>query len=433
MGGLRSTRLWGRTARPVIVAFLLFSLTAGPAAAQTVAWTTQFGGAQIDVARALAVDAAGNIYLAGDSDGLPGQPDAGGVEAWVQKYTPSGTLVWTRQFGTAGDEFIGFSSGGVAVGGDAVYVGGFTTGAFAGATNAGGFDAFLRKYDLAGNAQWTVQFGTAGFDDIHDVAADGSKSIYVAGSVIGQLPGQTAGGGSDGFVRKYDKDGNVVWTRQFGTAGFEHHNAIAFDSTGVYVTGHTDAQLTDQPNAGMFDIYVQRYDRDGVLEWTRQFGTAASDVPQSVAADAGGVYITGGTDGALPGQTFAGARDVFLAKFNPGGHHMWTRQFGTAGFDQGLGVSVRGLEVVLSGAVSGALPGQTYAGGPRDAFVRKYDTLFGNEVWTHQFGTPGFDNGFDVLLTSESGAVYVCGLTDGTLPGQTNSGRADAYLMKLAE
>lgn len=415
----------------MFVALLLSTYVAGMAAAQTVEWTRQFGSTGGEIARGIGVDAAGNVYVAGDTNGtFPGQTSAGGVDGWVRKYDANGTVLWTRQFGTSGNDLVGAFSGGIAVAPDGIYIGGFTNGAFPGAINAGGFDAFLRKYGADGTVLWTRQFGTPGFDDIHDVAVDRDKGVYVAGSAIGQLPGQTWAGGSDAYVRRYDPDGTVVWTRQFGTPAFEHFSAIAFDSTGVYAVGHTNAALPGQTSAGGFDAFVQRYTRDGDLEWTRQFGTTGFDIAWSVAADQGGVYVVGGVEGALPGQTFAGVRDAFVRKLNPGGQEMWTRQFGTSGFDQAIGVSARGLEVVVSGAVEGTLPGQTHASGPRDAFARKYGTLFGNEVWTHQFGTTGFDNGADAFL-STGDVVYVCGLTDGTFPGETNSGDGDAYLRKL--
>ena len=42
-------------------------------------------------------------YIGGGT--LPGQTTAGGIDAFVRKYDPNGTEMWTRQFGTAGDDF----------------------------------------------------------------------------------------------------------------------------------------------------------------------------------------------------------------------------------------------------------------------------------------------------------------------------------------
>ncbi len=428
---LRVSRAYRLGATFTVVAFLSSLGLSGTAGAQTVEWTRQFGGAAFDFVREIGVDAEGNVYVGGDTDGLPGETGAGGPDAFVRKYNAAGAVLWTRQFGTAGLDFVGANGGGLTVGADAVYIAGFTTGAFAGFTNAGGFDAFLRKYDTAGNHLWTRQYGTAGFDDIHDVAVDKDKAIYVAGSTVGALPGQTHFGDSDAVVRRYSPDGTVVWTRQVGTSGFDHTVGIAFGSTGVYVVGNTDTAWPGQTASGGLDALVLRFTRDGELEWARQFGTAGTDVAFDVAADDGGVYVVGGVSGALPGQTFAGVRDAFVRNFNPGGQEKWTRQFGTPGFDQALGASASGGALLISGAVSGALPGQTYSGGPRDGFVRRYDAKSGDEIWTHQFGSTGFDTGFDTLTTGTTHIVYVGGFTDGALPGQINAGLTDGFLMKL--
>ena len=81
---------------------------------------------------------------------------------------------------------------------------------------AGG-DAFIRKYDGDGNLVWTRQFGTAGYDVALGVATH-ANSVYVMGSTDGTFHGQTSGGSLDAFVRNYDSDGNEVWTKQFGGA-----------------------------------------------------------------------------------------------------------------------------------------------------------------------------------------------------------------------
>ena len=52
------------------------------------------------------------------------------------------------------------------------------------------------------------------------------------------------------------------------------------------------------------------------IGWTKQFGTSDGDSAWGVAVDtSGNVYVAGFTEGALPGQTSAGERDVFLVKF----------------------------------------------------------------------------------------------------------------------
>ena len=88
-----------------------------------------------------------------------------------------------------------------------IYVAGCTNGSLPGQVNRGAGDAFLRGYDSEGNERWTREFGSPGMDCARAVASDGTGA-YVAGSTWDALPGQLNAGASDGFLRKYDPDGN---------------------------------------------------------------------------------------------------------------------------------------------------------------------------------------------------------------------------------
>ncbi|HEV3083221.1 MAG TPA: Ig-like domain-containing protein [Gemmataceae bacterium] len=394
-------------------------------------WTRQFSAFSgtfhvSDGAQGVAVDASG-VYVSGFAQfTLPGQTSAGGNDAYVRKYDGSGTELWTRQFGTAGDE----NTAGIAADGSGIYVVGTTTGGFPGQIATGGTDTFLRRYDASGAAIWTRQFGT-GLPGANDIAraVDADGNIYVAGEVTGFLPGQTVGRGSDVFVRKYDAAGNELWTREFGGANLpgvgtvpaDSAAGIAVDASGVYVAGYTVGILPGQTNLGGQDAFVRKYDAAGNELWTRQFGTAGSDLATAIAVDALGVYVTGSTSGVFPGQ-FSGG--LFVRKYDAAGNELWTHQFGSFTSDKTTGIAADGASVYVSGFTGFILPGQISAGG-QDAFVRAYST-FGNERWTHQFGTAAMDQATGIAV-GPSG-VYVSGLTTGTLPGQASAGGQDAFV-----
>jgi uncharacterized protein (UPF0548 family) len=421
--------IFRRIARGMLLAWGMV-MAALPSAAwgqtvPTIQWIRQFGTSSLDAALATAVDASG-VYVAGETDGtLPGQTSAGARDAFVRKYDLNGNEVWTRQFGTSGFD----AALGISVDASGVYVAGETDGTLPGQTIFGAGDAFVRKYDLDGNEVWTRQFGTsASADAAFGISVDAS-GVYVAGFTGGTLPGQTTAGLSDAFVRKYDVNGNEVWTRQFGTSTFDEALGISVDASGVYVAGFTYGTLPGQSSAGIVDAFVRKYDADGNEVWTRQFGTPNIDGARGISVDASGVYVAGFAYETLPGQTTAGVSDAFVRKYDADGNEVWTRQFGTLGYDQAWGVFVHASEVYVCGFVGGTLPGQT--GGGVDAFARKYD-INGNEMWTRQFGTsPSGDAAFGI--SADASGVYVAGFTDGTLPGQTNASYSDAFVIKIAE
>ncbi len=117
-------------------------------------------------------------------------------------------------------------------------------------------DAFVRKYDLNGDEVWTRQFGTSAFDDINCIAVDEDMRVYVDGGTSGALPGQSNSGGRDAFVRRYDSKGDEVWTLQFGTPDFDRAFGIAVSDQNVFVGGDTNGALPGQTNAGLLDSFI---------------------------------------------------------------------------------------------------------------------------------------------------------------------------------
>jgi len=384
-------------------------------------WTRQFGTSSNDQAFGVATDAEGNVYAAGYTFGALEGAGAGNADAFVRSYDREGSLRWTRQFGTSADD----EAFGVATDAEGnVYAAGYTRGALEG-PNAGGEDVFIRSYDRDGSLRWTRQFGTSSGDFATGMATDASGNVYVTGYTLGALEGPNAGS-EDAFIRSYDRDGSLRWTRQFGTSSEDVATGVATDAIGnVYVTGYTYGALHG-PNSGFVDVFVRSYDSAGGLRWTRQFGTGSGDVANGVATDASGnVFIAGGTFGDLDG-TSAGSEDAFVRSYDSEGGLRWTRQFGTSSGDVANGVATDASgNVYAAGSTGGALDGAEF--GTFDAFVRSYDNE-GSLRWTRQFGTSSGDVANDVAIDANRG-VHATGYTFGALEG-ANAGAGDAFIRK---
>jgi len=394
---------------------------------QPVAWIREFGTPGLDAARAVAVD-DGKVYAAGLVDGaLPGQDAAGSSDVFLQRYNNGGKEMWTRQFGTAGDD-AATVVGSLAVEDRNVYVGGLVAAALPGQSYAGDWDAFVRRYDPAGQEVWTRQFGTEGTDAVQGISVH-QGSVYIGGFTSGALPGQTQAGGADAFVRMYDENGDELWTRQFGTGGTDYVWSVAAGDDGVYVVGQIDGALTGQTTAGGTDAFIRKYGVGGDDLWTRQFGTSRSDALHGVAVHGEVIYAAGEVQGTLPDQTSAGGFDAFVQKYDSAGETAWTRQFGTTGRDNIWGVEAAETGVFVVGFVGGGLPGQTFAG-VVDAFVRWYGDD-GSLGFTFQFGTPGPDIANDVAFEDPEEGVYVAGATSGPLFGQPYSGDRDVFVLRI--
>jgi hypothetical protein len=256
---------------------------------------------------------------------------------------------------------------------------------------------------------WTRQLGTTSYDGGYGVAVDSSGNCYVTGPTDGDLDGNINAGSADIFLVKYNVNGNKIWTRQLGTTADDCSYGIAVDaSRNVYVTGYTEGNLDGNINAGSADIFLVKYDTNGNKIWTRQLGTDQRDIGWGVITDSGGnIYVAGYTEGNLDGNINAGSADIFLVKYDTNGNKLWTRQLGTASYDEGRGVAVDSIgNIYVTGYTGGGLDGNTNLGSA-DIFLVKYDTN-GNKLWTRQLGTDQSDSGYGIALDS-GGNIYITG------------------------
>lgn len=415
----------------------LVMILAHPAFGQAVAWKDQFGTAGFDAIYAIDVS-DGDMYGVGEV-GSDLVVDGCHEDAIVRKYRGSGQLVWSRQFGSilpSGNGGCDIAEG-VAAQGDAVYVGGFIEATISEDTQV--FDAYVRKYDENGQEQWTRQFGTGDFARVAGMAAD-SGAVYAAGQVCGALPGQTASGSCDAYLRAYDHDGNELWTRQFGAAGPAMANEVDVRNNAVVVVGRVAGALPGQQAVGARDVFVRKYDTNGKLVWTRQFGSTGNDIAFGVDIAGNAIYVAGDVAGTLPKQPpYAGGPvDAFVRRYDTNGKEVWTRQFGTAGFDRAIRVAAAATNVFVVGRAGDSLSGAidafsgapyVFAGGSTDPFIRRYD-VNGNEPWTSQFGGPDEpEAATGVALDDED--VFISGGIGGELPGYDSQGYVDAFVMKV--
>lgn len=328
---------------------------------------------------------------------------------------------WIRQFGTTrydrADAAAPDGEGGT-------YVAGLTNLDLPGQDYHRHYDAFLRRYDAEGNELWTRQFGTNGTDRALAIAVSGDD-VYVAGSTDGRFPKQAAMGGLDAWVARFDARGEQVWIRQFGTPSDDEAAGLSANARAVSVAGSTRGHLLRTSGNGGSDAFVVRLNPDGDDVWTRLVGGSGDDRATAVAVRDQVTYVAGATQG-LWGT--AADDDAFVAMLRADGSVGWKRELDTPAADAATSLAVRADSVFLTGWTAGALPDQTSAGG-LDAFVGKLDTD-GSLAWTQQFGTAADDEA--AALVAIGKGVYVAGSTMGALPDGAHAGETDGFLRKYS-
>jgi hypothetical protein len=380
----------------------------------------QFGSSWFEEARGLVVDGAGNILVAGFTSGALPGETSAGFN---DAFVMKYTSVGNLLWSRQfGSNHNDYARVAVDAAGN-VFAAGSTRAPLQPATSAA-TGAFVRKYDPAGNVLWTRQPGSSTFEWLVGVAVDTRGNVIVVGSV----DGRTIGTG-DAFVRVYDSAGNVLWMRQFGSSGADGAQGVAVDAAGsVFVVGFTEGAIPGETSAGATDAFVRKYDSAGFVLWTRQFGTSDVENALGVAVDAAGnVLVSGSTAGTLSGGFNAGSRDAYVRKYDSAGVVLWTRQYGSGYDDVAASVAVDATgNVILAGSTQSKFPGQQSAGG-NDALARKYDSA-GNIIWTRQFGTSAHDGAHAVAVDAAKN-VLLAGNTEGALMDQTSAGRGDAFFI----
>jgi len=354
-------------------------------------WVAMYNGAAnlSDYAYAMAIDEAGNVYVAGEA------VQGSNLDFVTIKYNAAGDTVWVRLYNGPGNSrdvaraICVDENGNVYVTGESILSG----------TN---YDAATVKYNAAGVQQWVRRYnGLAnGNDGGLAIALDGLGNSYVTGYSDGDP--NTVFEADDYITIKYDSGGNQQWARRYSFGGdgnaHDYAKALAVDSSGnCFVTGRSAG-----PGSG-YDYVTIKYSATGDSSWARRYnGTGNNtDDPYAIAVDIGGnVYVTGSS------RSGSSNEDYLTIKYNPSGDTVWTRRY----VGLGAGDDAYALKLDASGNVY--VTGQSRStgfGADYDYLTIKYNDQ-GDTLWTARYDGPKDTNDVALSLAVDNlGGVYVTG------------------------
>lgn len=300
-------------------------------------WNKPYGTTGSVVGYAVTVDNNQSPVVAGYTRGSldPLKQNAGQNDIFLRGFSDQGDILWTTQYGSS-DHDIAYSLDIDAIGN--IYIGGYTAGGLNGNSSQGGFDAFIAKHDASGSLLWVNQFGTSERDEVNELRLDAVGNIYVGGSTDGSIDGVTVPAGRDGFVAKFDNDGNQVWVEQLQGLSTTVVESIAIGANAkVYSVGQSVGLDGDTAGESTQAFVIEHNPSNGDVQWLNEFGTDSLDVGTGLAIDTEGSLFVGGTtlkDFNLYKQ------DAFLAKLTPGGDVLWFEQFKTSERDFGNAMTI---------------------------------------------------------------------------------------------
>ena len=250
-------------------------------------WQHQYGSTATDHVMICDVDAVGDLYVAGQTNGnLLSSGHTGGDDIFLLKLLgASGTVSYIRRAASVGNEWTET----LKVTADAVLLGGRTNSAWGSYSNQGLEDAVLVKWDLAGTFQWNVQFGTSAFDSVDGIIADESGGIIVAGNTMGSMGGTCGSyGGVDWYLMGFDHQGAQQWSAQMGSNTSDDLRGFAADAAGNLFLGGFTSGVLNQSNSGLNDVAVIKAGRGGACRLLESSWLSSLRFKHSCRASASG-------------------------------------------------------------------------------------------------------------------------------------------------
>lgn len=357
-------------------------------------WVKQLGTKGNDNIKRIAIDTSGYIYATGDTEGgFDGQPNASRTDVWIAKFDPTGNPLWHKQFGNQEcDEAIDIAidhAGNICVCGHSW-------------SRASSWDVFIAKYSPQGDRLWYIQPNTPQQDMACGIAIDSSNSIYIAGTTLGSFD-ETQKDKKGGFLVKYNSDSAKQWIHFLEG---EPKSVFIDSSDNIVVCG---SNIDTTTRSWQFKTFISKYNSIGEKQWSNELPLLIHGQNNGVTTDVKeNIYLC--ASGELEGKSITGYGDIFVIKYNADGIKEWLQQSGTPGDDEttDIAVDVYG-NIYICGYTSDCFDDNRNSG-CYDSFVIKYDTE-GNKIWTKQLGTNEDDRTSGIALDN-NGDIYICGYTN---------------------
>ena len=276
--------------------------------------------------------------------------------------------------------------------------------------------------------QWQSSYGGTGDDDADCVQMTLTGGFVLAGISSSAMGASTVyhGGGDFGIVNT-DALGNIIWQNTYGGSSLERARCIRpTKDSGFIAVGYAGSADGDvAANYGDVDFWVVKLDKDGHLVWAKNFGGSKADEANAVVPTFDGGFIVAGFtlshDSDVTGFHTGTGADCWVIKLDDTGRLQWQKTYG--GTDDDVAseiIQTADSNYVMTGFTASADGDVTHQNGLLDMWLVKLDDT-GRIIWQHTYGGSGADAAYSVKQTGGGGYI-VAGSTNSADNGIVSRG-----------
>lgn len=310
-----------------VLSFLSFQVFS-----QTTSFVKAIGGSSDDYAQKVVQLSSGDYFILSTTESY----GVGGSDIMVTRTNGLGDIIWSYAYGSGGNETATSmklaSDGGILITGYSDNI----------ATNADA--AFIMKLTSSGSVTWNTTLVSDSTVRAYDIVESRTGGYFVTGyAYVDSLDDNI-------FVTSMSTSGNFFWTKTYGGINKDHGYSIAEDSKGrLLIAGSTMNDSVTVGGSGDTDIQLIRMRTNGNVIWTRNYGSNSKDVATHVKFANNQIYMTGYTeDGFLSGE------NMMICRVDTNGTVQSSGIYGTNGDDRGYSLQFPSSSLItLAGSVKG--------------------------------------------------------------------------------
>lgn len=346
-------------------------------------WIKNYGGDDDESFESIALTKDGGFIVVGNSisTNIEGMDSFDTFAGIIVKYNSNGEIEWQKSYDKDVADF--FNSVVVLEDGSFVVVGYTSSTNITGVLEDSLFNALIVKYDKDGNIVWEKVYGGTG-DDVFDTVllTPEGEFLIIGNSDSSDIESITNKGSTDAIIVKYDKDGNIIWQKNWGGNDYDYfHSVVGTNDEGFIVVGNTissDIEGISNDELNSKAIFI-KYDKTGNIVYQKQYtGNNNHSFSKIIPVMGEKFLVVGNTDSTnIQNIPNMGDSDALAVMYDKTGNIVWQSTFGGNGYDEFTTATIaeNGLLTLLGNYDSDDIS-EMNNNGLEDIMMIKYDIEF---------------------------------------------------------